>query len=392
VRLDSICTVKTGPFGAQLHQSDYVDAGTPIVTVEHLGVRGLAHENLPLVSDNDKQRLSQYILKEGDIVFSRVGSVDRNSLVTSGEDGWLFSGRLLRVRKRHKEIDSRFLSFYFNQTGFKNYMYRIAVGGVMPSLNTSLLSGVSVSLPPLPEQRKISVILSAWDKAIELVGKQFTAKQCLKKGLMQQLLTGKIRFPGFIEEWREMQLGQFLKMKLRKVEKPKDAYLRLGVRSHGRGTFTTVVEDPSSVDMTHLYQIREGDLIVSITFAWEGAIAMVEVDGDGAHVSHRFPTFLFDTKKVVPEFFRYLMHMPRYFYDLRVVSPGGAGRNRVMSKRNFLKIKVIVPTIEEQRKIGGLLTSLDLDIDKLSKLLEQLEKIKQGLMQKLLTGEVRVTE
>src|SRR5437868_301097 len=91
ITLGDIADIKTGPFGSTLHQSDYVDVGTPIVTVEHLSDEGLAHANLPLVSDDDKKRLSSYALRPGDIVFSRVGSVDRSSLVKNGEDGWLFS-------------------------------------------------------------------------------------------------------------------------------------------------------------------------------------------------------------------------------------------------------------------------------------------------------------
>ena len=89
--------IQTGPFGSQLHKEDYVDDGTPIVTVEHLGNRVFTEQNLPRVSNEDKQRLSKYILKEGDIVFSRVGSVDRCSFVDSQHTGWLFSGRCLWV-------------------------------------------------------------------------------------------------------------------------------------------------------------------------------------------------------------------------------------------------------------------------------------------------------
>ena len=75
--LRDIADIQTGPFGSQLHKEDYVDIGTPIVTVEHLGNRVFTEQNLPKVSDEDKARLSKYVLKEGDIVFSRVGSVDR---------------------------------------------------------------------------------------------------------------------------------------------------------------------------------------------------------------------------------------------------------------------------------------------------------------------------
>ena len=94
-RLGDLCVpngVQTGPFGSQLHQKDYVDVGTPIITVEHLGENRINHQNIPCVSDYDKERLSKYSLKCGDIVFSRVGSVDRRSLVREAEEGWFFSG------------------------------------------------------------------------------------------------------------------------------------------------------------------------------------------------------------------------------------------------------------------------------------------------------------
>jgi len=96
--IGDVADVKTGPFGSSLHESDYVDAGTPIITVEHLGEFGVTRQNLPMVGELDRRRLVAYSLKAGDIVFSRVGSVDRNALIRKNEDGWLFSGRLLRVR------------------------------------------------------------------------------------------------------------------------------------------------------------------------------------------------------------------------------------------------------------------------------------------------------
>jgi type I restriction enzyme S subunit len=102
--------VHTGPFGSQLHASDYVNHGTPIITVEHLGDNRIIHADLPLISDEDKERLSKYTLKTSDIVFSRVGSVDRRAIVHSDEDGWLFSGRCLRVRPDQGKIDPDYLS------------------------------------------------------------------------------------------------------------------------------------------------------------------------------------------------------------------------------------------------------------------------------------------
>ena len=120
VRIGDIAKVQTGPFGSQLHKSDYKEVGTPIITVEHLGENRIIHERMPLVSYDDKERLNKYILREGDIVFSRVGSVDRRAYVKTEEDGWLFSGRCLRVRVHDKSINSSYLSHFFGLESFKN--------------------------------------------------------------------------------------------------------------------------------------------------------------------------------------------------------------------------------------------------------------------------------
>ena len=170
--LGSLCDnregIQTGPFGSQLHQRDYVEEGTPILTVEHLGENRITKENMPFVSDHDRQRLQRYTLREGDIVFSRVGSVDRRALVRQAEDGWLFSGRCLRVRPDDSKIDPTYLSYFFGLPAFKEHIRSIAVGATMPSLNTRILSDVSILYPPLPEQRAIAHVLGTLDDKIEL--------------------------------------------------------------------------------------------------------------------------------------------------------------------------------------------------------------------------------
>lgn len=160
--------VQTGPFGSQLHQRDYQHEGTPIITVEHLGENRIIYQDLPYVSDDDRERLIRYTLRSGDIVFSRVGSVDRRALVREAENGWLFSGRCLRVRPDSNYVNSGYLSWFFGLPSFKEHIRRIAVGATMPSLNTDLLSNVEVILPPLSEQQAIAHILGTLDDKIEL--------------------------------------------------------------------------------------------------------------------------------------------------------------------------------------------------------------------------------
>lgn len=165
-QLKTIADIQTGPFGSQLHKEDYVETGTPIVTVEHLGNRVFTEQNLPRVSDSDKARLIKYTLSTGDIVFSRVGSVDRCSYVDKSHDGWMFSGRCLRVRPTEL-VDSLYLYYYFCLEETKQFVRNIAVGATMPSINTKLLGEVEIALPDLNNQKRIASVLSSLDDKIE---------------------------------------------------------------------------------------------------------------------------------------------------------------------------------------------------------------------------------
>jgi type I restriction enzyme S subunit len=177
--------IQTGPFGSQLHQEDYVQSGTPIITVEHLGENRIVHTNLPQISDEDKARLSKYVLKTGDIVFSRVGSVDRRALVQPAEDGWLFSGRCLRVRSNPDRLDAQWLSYFFGLPAFKNYIRGIAVGATMPSLNTKILSDVPVYFPDLSTQKIAAEVLAKIDDRIALLRETNTTLEAIAQALFK---------------------------------------------------------------------------------------------------------------------------------------------------------------------------------------------------------------
>ena len=166
-KLGDIASVQTGPFGSQLHNEDYVKVGTPIVTVEHLGAKSFSTQNLPKVSQRDRVRLSKYSLQEGDIVFSRVGSVDRCSYVSEAENGWLFSGRCLRVRAGDL-VYPEYLYYYFQRESVKQEIRNVAVGATMPSINTKLLSDLRVELPSYCHQIKVAQLLASIDEKIQI--------------------------------------------------------------------------------------------------------------------------------------------------------------------------------------------------------------------------------
>ncbi|MDF9407179.1 restriction endonuclease subunit S [Pelotomaculum isophthalicicum JI] len=190
-------------------------------------------------------------------------------------------------------------------------------------------------------------------------------------------------------EWDVIQLKYILDQIERKVAKPEVGYWRLGLRSHAKGTFHEFVDDPDSIAMEELFSVAENDLIVNITFAWEHAIALANQEDEGKLVSHRFPTYVFNDK-ACPFFYKYYVIQPRFKKMLSDISPGGAGRNRVMSKSSFQRLFAIHPPLPEQKKIAEILSTWDKSIELKEKLIGEKKQQKKWLMQNLLTGKKRL--
>lgn len=207
---------------------------------------------------------------------------------------------------------------------------------------------------------------------------------------MQQTIKQKIELvrKGKVPEgWTLEPLKNILKPVSREVPKPDKPYWRLGLRSHAKGTFHELVENPDSVAMDKLFVVKENDLVVNITFAWEHAIEIASKKDDGKLVSHRFPTYTFKEGNS-PDFFKYVIRTQRFKYDLGVASPGGAGRNRVLSKTEFLEIKVPCPPYKEQVKIAKMLLKYDEYLSLLNKRVKLEKQRKKWHLNKLLKKEI----
>jgi len=246
---------------------------------------------------------------------------------------------------------------------------------------TVFLKNYDFPLPPLPEQKAIADLLSTWDEAIEKTERLIQAKERYKLGELHSRISS---------QKANSTIGAFAKPVVRKVDKPEESYVAVGIRSHFKGTFQRLVEDPRTVNMDSLYRVKENDLILNITFAWEGAIALVKKEDEECYVSHRFPTYEIKRSKAEPCFIRQLIMSSRMKYDLSNISPGGAGRNRVLNKKDFLKMPIWLPDLEAQKNIGAYLGAIDNEIDLLKQLADKYKTQKRGLMQKMLTGEWRV--
>ena len=151
--------IQTGPFGSQLHASDYVPVGIPSIMPQNIGDNRISVDGIARIKKEDAQRLSRYLVKPGDIIYSRRGDVERRALIRENEDGWLCGTGCLRVRFGEKvKIDSIFMSHYLGDPIIRSWIVQHAVGATMPNLNTSILSNVPVLLPTYAEQKAIAAV------------------------------------------------------------------------------------------------------------------------------------------------------------------------------------------------------------------------------------------
>lgn len=162
--------IQTGPFGSQLHASDYERTGVPVVPTEAIGRRRLCEDGIPRVSEATAERLARHKLKPGDILFARRGiqATGLSALVESQHDGWLCGTGAILLRLNTNDVDPTYLSFWLSSDSTVSWLKAHAVGAVMPNLNESVLRQLPVLLPLPDEQRAIASVLGSLDDKIEL--------------------------------------------------------------------------------------------------------------------------------------------------------------------------------------------------------------------------------
>jgi type I restriction enzyme, S subunit len=413
--LGDLADVQTGPFGSQLHSSDYVDEGTPIITVEHLAADSrISHDRIPRVSVSDTARLARYSLQLGDLVFSRVGAIDRCSYVSPREDGWLFSGRLLRVRPNPSLVSSRFLTALLSHESSRSWIKSHAVGSTMLCLNTSILEHVPIRLPQLSEQRRIANILDTVDEAIRSTERLIVKLEQAKLGLLYDLLTrgvdtfGHLRDPHCSRnEFRPSASGSNPSMwSIRALGDLVDGLRPIvyGILMPGKGERDGVpvvkVKDISnggirmddllltsrSIDEQYRRsRIQPGDLLFTIR-GTVGRMAFVPPNLANANITQ-------DTARISitgadKRFVWYYLQMPaaKTFIDLHTLGQAVKGINL----RDVRRVPVALPSRDEQEFIVESLDAATKRIRNELELAEALRLIRRGLADDLLTGRVRV--
>lgn len=398
LHLGSLCIensgIKTGPFGSQLHTSDYVDSGIPVIMPTNMLAGRVSKTQLSKISEEKAQQLKAQRCQTGDILFARRGELGRCVLITESETGFLNGTGCIRVRLQKSKVYPMFMINFFSTTYTKKWLERNAVGQTMLNLNAEIISAFPVALPPLPEQKKIAEILSTWDETIDHTRKLIDAKKCRKKALMQQLITGKKRLPGIKKEWETYRLSELLKQISRRVEFD-DQYIYdlISVRRRSGGVFSRGKIPGHTILTKQMYLAKKDDFLISKMQIVHGASALVTEKFDSKHISGSYIALrVRNSQKLDVDFLNWLSKTP-YFYHLTYLASYGVHIEKMtFNLRLFLKSKISIPRdIKEQRRIAEFLSTADEEIETLGKKLAALEKQKRGLMQKLLTGEVRVT-
>ena len=161
--------IQTGPFGSQLHASDYVKEGIPTIMPINIGENRVDVRNIARIKAEDASRLSRYLVQAGDIVYSRRGDIERRALIRDREEGWLCGTGCLMVRLGdNSPVEPTYASYYLSHPSVRRWLAQHAVGATMPNLNTSIMQALPFVVPPHEEQAAVTAILTALDDKIDL--------------------------------------------------------------------------------------------------------------------------------------------------------------------------------------------------------------------------------
>lgn len=196
VKLGDIASaIQTGPFGSQLHQSDYSDVGTPVVMPKDIVCGKIDVSAIARVESHHVERLSRHKINEGDILYARRGDVGKCAYTDKSQTGWLCGTGCLRVTVDKAKAMPEFVFFQLQKKDTVGWVEKHAIGATMLNLNTSILSNVPIELPSLSTQHSIATILSRYDSLIENYQKQIKLLEESAQRLYKEWFVD-LHFPG----------------------------------------------------------------------------------------------------------------------------------------------------------------------------------------------------
>lgn len=275
-------------------------------------------------------------------------------------------------------------NFAYNQlTHYK--LNKLVFGSGQPLITSKQLKNIRIPVPPLAEQRKIAEVLGVWDKAIEKQARLIEKLALRKRGLMQRLLSAKLRLPGFSEPWKIHKLQELF---TERNETNRTDLPLLSITGDRGVILQTESEkrDTSNDDKSKYKRIAKGDIGYNTMRMWQGRSALSGLEGI---VSPAY-TIVVPNTDVDGYYMSVLFKQPRLIYDFWTHSQGLVGDTLNCKYRDFGQVHICCPPLAEQKAITEVLTAADREIELAKEKLDRLRRQKRGLMQQLLTGKKRI--
>lgn len=385
-----------GPFGSNLSSSEYIDSGVPVIRGSNLslGTRYFNDTGFVFVAKEKAEELIRSNCVADDIIFTKKGTLGQTGIIPENSNyrRYLLSSNQMKMTVNQDLADPYYVYHYVSSPNAIDKILNDSASTGVPQINLAYLRTFPIMLPPLDEQRKIAEILSTWHEAIWLTEQLIAALVRRKRALMQLLLTGEVRFAEFEgREWEETTLDE-VSAKLESGGTPSTQ-----IEEYWTGTIPWITgADFSELKISQVRRYISEDAVSnsSTKIAKRGDILLVSRTGVGKIALAPFDIAISqDITRVVPKteimVTSYLLYYLAYSIAQLARFNQGTSINGV--KREDLKNHVVhLTSLEEQAKIADLLELCDEEIAILQSCLNQLNIEKRGLMQQLLTGQVRV--
>ena len=379
---------------------EFFGYGTPIVNYTDVyRKRGLTKSDVRGEVNLTRDEIHRFDARKNDVFFTRTSEtpeeVGMSSVLLDDIDDCVFSGFVLRGRPKNDMFVPEYCKYCFTTEAIRSAIIMGCTYTTRALTNGTQLSAIEIVVPPKPEQEAIAKTLAEIDELISSLEKLMTKKKAIKQGAMQELLTGKRRLPGFFGEWVNTKIGSITEVYSGgtpntsepafwggKIPWMNSGELNLKIVRQVQGRITEVGVDSSS---THFIPAE----CVLIGLAGQG-----KTRGTAA-----FNTFPLCTNQSIAAIYpnpnkfdsKFLYYKMDTQYDqLRELSSGDGGRGG-LNKKLILDYEVVIPqSIDEQAAIATILTEMDYEIENLEMKLTKYRQVKQGMMQQLLTGKIRL--
>ena len=377
---DISTSIQTGPFGSQLHQSDYSDEGIPVVMPKDL-IRGMvSEESIARISKEHVERLSKHKIKAGDILYSRRGDVGKCAFASEREIGWICGTGCLKVSVDREKADPQFIFYQLQKAETIGWVINHAVGSTMLNLNTSILSAVPIDVTEIETQRKIVKILSSYDSLIKNNQKQIKLLEEAAQRLYKEWFVD-LRFPGYEdvevvdgvpEGWKKEHIGDLIKKVTRTKQIKTAEYLPEGtfpIIDQSRDFIAGYTNDQEAVVDMGCPVIVFGDhtrILKYIQFPFaKGA------DGTQLIISNNenMPQSLLYSSLVAVDLSNY--HYARHFKYLKAEN-------------------ILVPSREIAKEFDWYVSPMLLQIQQLRNMENKAAEARDRLLPKLMSGEIEV--